>query len=402
MALYKCKIIDLNGDKKVVHKESFNEVTLRAEFRREKRVLLKYTLVAQRAANPFLMFSSRLDEREILLFYRQFAIILRAGGTVSEALRFLQRAAFSKYFKNIILQIYLDVQAGESLSQALAKHSSIFPEFFVGMVAVGEVSGTLEKIMDDMADYYEHEKAIKRKAASSAAYPLALAIMIVFTVAAMMLFVLPRFKDFISAVGGELPPATQALITASYFINENIIYIIVALAACVIGLIAFSHTESGRYIFDSAKIKLPVFGRVTVAGITARFCKAFLILLSSGMTAIDAMDNLLKTFDNAVFKKRFRYSIVEVRRGKSIATSIEAIGLFPPSFIEMLRIGERSGNLEGALKAASKSCDDDVTFAAARAVNMLEPALILILGGVVAFVALSVVTPILSLANTSF
>lgn len=400
MAVYRCKIIDLDGCKRTVQRESLNEITLRADFKRERCVLLKYTLMAKRAANPFFMLSSRVSERELLAFYRQFAIILRAGGTVSEALNSLRRTAFSRYFKNVILQVYLDVQSGEALSEAFAKHDGIFPEFFIGMTAVGEASGALDRVMEDMADYYEHEKTIKRKAASSAAYPITLAVMIAFIVAAIMLFVLPQFKEFISEMGGTIPPITQALMSASYFLSDNIVYIAIALASLIIGLISFSHTDGGKYIFDYIKIKLPILGGVCVAGITARFCKAFLILLSSGMTAIDAMENLLKMFDNAVFKRSFRYSIAEVRRGKSITSAIDGIALFPQAFIEMIRIGEQSGNFEGALQAASKLCDEDVSFAATRAVNLLEPALIVILGGVVAFVALAVVLPVLTLANS--
>lgn len=400
MAVYKCKIIDLDGSKITVRRESLNEITLRADFKRERCVLLKYTLMAKRAENPFFMFSSRVGERELLAFYRQFAIILRAGGNVSEALNSLRRTAFSRYFKNVILQIYLDVQSGEALSAAFAKHNGIFPEFFIGMTAVGEASGSLDRVMEDMADYYEHEKAIKRKAASSAVYPIALAVMIVFIVAAIMLFVLPRFKEFISEMGGTVPKITQALMAASYFLSDNIVYLAAALFSLIGGLISFSYTDRGKYVFDYIKIKLPILGRVSIAGITARFCKAFLILLSSGMTAVDAMENLLKMFDNAVFKRSFSYSITEVRRGKSITSAIDGMNLFPQAFIELIRIGEQSGNFEGALKAASRACDEDVAFAASRAVNLLEPALILILGGVVAFVALAVVLPVLTLVNS--
>lgn len=400
MALYQCSVLDSLGKKRIFVREASDEVSLRASLKSEKYVLVKATVVKEKEPNTFFAVSSKVKMSEVVPFLRQFAVLIKASVPISEALDTLRRQKHTKAFQKVLMTVYHDVQSGMALSDAFGKHKKVFPEFFVNMVAIGEAAGSLDSVLESMADYYENDRKIKRKAKSAMTYPCILLVLIFVVLAFITIFILPQFEDTIKELGGEVPGITRALMSFSSFVRSHVVAIALGIAVIVFALVGFSRTKTGKYVFDQIKLRLPFVGGIERSLMTSRFAKAFIILLESGMNITDCMENLRRMLGNEVFRRRFGYTIEEVRRGRRIAPAMESTKLFPPMLTEMIDVGERSGNIEEVLRSTSSYFDESVEAAISRATAALEPILIVFLGGVVAVVILSVLLPIIALMNS--
>ena len=399
MPLFKCKVINSSGQRQTVIREATDELALKAQIRQDQIHMLSFTVVKEEKENEFFAVSSKVKFNEVILFLRQFSVMLKAGIPISDCLNNLHKQKFSVPFRNVLQAVYLDVESGVLLSGAFAKHPKVFPRFFVSMVGIGEVSGTLDKVMTNMADYYENDRKIKKKASSAMVYPTLLICMIFVVVLFLCLFVLPQFKTTISQLGGEVPEITLIVMGVSEFIQDYIFIIIPGLAILIFAIAMFFKTKKGRYVKDVLMFNLPIISQIEKNLITARFSRAFVILLGSGMNMIDILENLRKMLGNEVFTRKFDYTIEEVKRGRRIASSIEATRLFPQMLTEMINIGEKSGNIEEVLESTGSYFDEQVENSIAKAVATIEPIAIILLGAVVALVVLSVLIPMMSMMN---
>lgn len=399
MPLFKCKVINSSGQRQTVIREATDELALKAQIRQDQIHMLSFTVVKEEKENEFFAVSSKVKFNEVILFLRQFSVMLKAGIPISDCLNNLHKQKFSIPFRNVLQAVYLDVESGVLLSGAFAKHPKVFPRFFVSMVGIGEVSGTLDKVMTNMADYYENDRKIKKKASSAMVYPTLLICMIFVVVLFLCLFVLPQFKTTISQLGGEVPEITLIVMGVSEFIQDYIFIIIPGLAILIFAIAMFFKTKKGRYVKDVLMFNLPIISQIERNLITARFSRAFVILLGSGMNMIDILENLRKMLGNEVFTRKFDYTIEEVKRGRRIASSIEATRLFPQMLTEMINIGEKSGNIEEVLESTGSYFDEQVENSIAKAVATIEPIAIILLGAVVGLVVLSVLIPMMSMMN---
>ena len=399
MPLYKCKVINSSGQRQTVIREATDELSLKAQIRKDEIHMLSYKIVKEEKENEFFAVSSKIKFNEVITFLRQFSVMLKAGIPISDCLNNLHKQKFSIPFRNVLQTVYLDVESGVLLSAAFAKHPKVFPRFFVSMVGIGEVSGTLDKVMTNMADYYENDRKIKKKASSAMVYPTLLICMIFVVVIFLCLFVLPQFESTISQLGGEVPKITRIVMSISNFVQDYIFIIVPGLAIIIFLIVMFFKTKKGRYVKDVLMFNLPIISKIEKNLITSRFSRAFVILLGSGMNMIDILENLKKMLGNEVFTRKFEYTIEEVKRGRRIAPSIEATRLFPPMLTEMINVGEKSGNIEEVLESTGSYFDEQVENSIAKAVATIEPIAIILLGAVVGFVVLSVLIPMMSMMN---
>lgn len=399
MPLYKCKVINTYGQRQTVIREATDENALKAQIRQDQIHMLSYTVVKEEKENEFFAVSSKVKFNEVITFLRQFSVMLKAGIPISDCLNNLHKQKFSVPFRNVLQTIYLDVESGVLLSAAFAKHPKVFPRFFVSMVGIGEVSGTLDKVMTNMAEYYENDRKIKKKASSAMVYPTLLICMIFAVIIFLCLFVLPQFESTISQLGGEVPQITKIVMGVAEFVQDYIFIIVPGAAILIFGIAMFFKTKKGRYVKDVLMFNLPIISKIEKNLITARFSRAFVILLGSGMSMIDILENLRKMLGNEVFTRKFDYTIEEVKRGRRIASSIEATRLFPPMLTEMINVGEKSGNIEEVLESTGSYFDEQVESSIAKAVATIEPIAIILLGVVVALVVLSVLVPMMSMMN---
>ncbi|HQO93990.1 MAG TPA: type II secretion system F family protein, partial [Bacilli bacterium] len=351
MPLFKCTVLNTLGEKEVVYLEAVDDVVLKAELRQNKMHALKIKVVKEKKENEFLALSSKVKADEFTNFLRQFAVMVNAGIPISDCMNSLRSQRFSKPLRVVLQKIYYDIESGILLSEAFEKHPKVFPSFFVSMVAIGEVSGSLDNVLLSMADYYENDRRIKKKAKSAMVYPTVLLVLVFAVLLFVMLFILPSFESTINELGGEVPTITRVMMSISHFIQNKIYIIIPVIVVVFIAIKLFFKTKKGKYIRDYLLFRLPIVGKVQRNLITSRFAKAFAILLGSGMNLIDCLENLKKMLGNEVFSRKFNFTIEEVKRGRRLAPSIEATKLFPSILTEMINVGEETGNIEDVLVA---------------------------------------------------
>jgi len=400
MPLFKCTVLNTLGEKEVVYLEAVDDVVLKAELRQNKMHALKIKVVKEKKENEFLALSSKVKADEFTNFLRQFAVMVNAGIPISDCMNSLRSQRFSKPLRVVLQKIYYDIESGILLSEAFEKHPKVFPSFFVSMVAIGEVSGSLDNVLLSMADYYENDRKIKKKAKSAMVYPTVLLVLVFAVLVFVMLFILPSFESTINELGGEVPTITRVMMSISHFIQNKIYIIIPVIVVVFIAIKLFFKTKKGKYIRDYLLFRLPIVGKVQRNLITSRFAKAFAILLGSGMNLIDCLENLKKMLGNEVFSRKFNFTIEEVKRGRRLAPSIEATKLFPSILTEMINVGEETGNIEDVLVATSSYFDELVESSISKAIASLEPVMIIAIGGIVAIVILSVLVPIISLMGS--
>ena len=400
MPLFKCTVLNTLGEKEVVYLEAVDDVVLKAELKLNKMHVLKTKVVKEKKENEFLALSSKVKADEFTNFLRQFAVMVNAGIPISDCMNSLRSQRFSKPLRVVLQKIYYDIESGILLSEAFEKHPKVFPSFFVSMVAIGEASGSLDKVLLSMADYYENDRKIKKKAKSAMVYPTVLLVLVFAVLVFVMLFILPSFESTINELGGEVPTITRVMMSISHFIQNKIFIIIPVIVVVFIAIKLFFKTKKGKYIRDYLLFRLPIVGKVQRNLITSRFAKAFAILLGSGMNLIDCLENLKKMLGNEVFSRKFNFTIEEVKRGRRLAPSIEATKLFPSILTEMINVGEETGNIEDVLVATSSYFDELLESSISKAIASLEPVMIISIGGIVAIVILSVLVPIISLMGS--
>ena len=347
----------------------------------------------------FTLGTGKVSLGELTTFCRQFAIMTTSGIQVLDCLEVLKTQSFSSYFKAILHIIADDVKSGDMLSTALDKHKRVFPDFFVSMVHVGEASGRLETVFISLADYYESDAAIRRKARSALAYPLMLAGMTVAITVLMLAFVVPTFKDVLADLEVKPEGFTAVIYGISDFLTEYWRIIVLAVFAFAGLLFAFLKTAVGKRAYDIFKIKCPFIGRITVELITARFARAFSILLSSGMDLASALDSTALILGNSYVEKRFRAASEDVRHGITITDAFRKYNIFPEMMTQMLSVAERTNSLDEVLGRSCRFFDEQVEASLNSVTSKIQPIMLLIMGTVIGSLFLAVYAPMLSIMN---
>lgn len=401
MPLYEYKAIEQDGNDVKGMLDAYDLDDLRSQLKQNQLFLKKAKVVEHKKPNMFFALSSKTSKTKIVLFIRQLSVMIDAGIAVEDAIKTLRNQEEDKALKNALVEVYDDILKGEFLSDALGKHPKIFPPFFKNMMYVGEISGNLPRVLNKLADYYERDLKIKSKAKNSMIYPMFLGIIIVLVFIFLLVFIVPKFEDMISEMGGEVPVITQIVMNMSYFFRNNYIFIIIALLIVgSIGYLFFNKTKKGIYLRDKIKLSFPIIGKVNYYLITTRFSRGFAVLTASGITVLDAMETTGKLMENKYFEKKFEQAIDDVKKGKKITRAVASLKFFPQMLIEMLSVGEQTGRLDNVLEKTADYFDDRVEQSIARAVAALEPMIIIIAGFLVGFVILAVLLPLIAVLNT--
>ena len=399
MLNYKCVVYDDKGKKKKIKMIAENEAQLKLNLKQQGYYLESYKEIALKKANKFFTMTATVKRSEVVVFFRQFSVMLNSGISIDDTLNALRLQNYSQGLKNVLDQVYTDVVSGNLLSVAFRQRLDIFPEFFCNMVEIGELSGTLEHVFSSMADYYENDEKLKSKAKSSLAYPIILVVLIVAVMLFMIYFILPKFEDMFSEFDGEIPAISKIVFGIGAFFRANMLYVVGAVLLVVLALFVFFKTPAGRRFKDYWALHLPIVGKINNAIITARFARSFAILLSSGMNITNCMENLINILQNSIYTHHFKDVMQEVKRGKTIANSLRNAKVFNPLLVQMVSVGEKSGNLEEVLQSTTAFFDDEVDTNINKAISLLEPITIVLLGGIIAIVLLSIYVPMIELMD---
>lgn len=374
-----------------------NEEDLRAKLSDQGLFLISCRTVADKSPNAFFSVTGKVNMKEITHFCRQLSIMINSSIELINCLEILKDQSFSKFFKQILEMIYEDVKSGQLLSQAMEKHKKIFPNFFRNMIYVGEMSSSLEKVLQNIADYYENEGRIKSKVKSAMVYPVMLLVMTIGILVLMMLMVVPTFKSSLGEMEVEMPGITMAIFNLSDFIMQNWMMIFLVAFAVVFLIILFAKTKSGRYFFDMLGMKIGVIKRYKTAKVTSIFSRAFGMLLSSGMHIVDAMEVVEKILGNKYVEKKFAVAIEQVREGVALTKALENMKVFPPMLLQMIAVGEKTASLDETLLRTCGYFDEELSNSLNALTSMIQPVLMLFMGVSIGIIFIAVYSPMLSI-----
>lgn len=358
------------------------------------------TLITEKAkkVSKFTFGQARVKDKDIVVFTRQFATMIDAGLPLVQALDILSTQVENKTLSKTLQQVKVDVESGATYADALKKHPRIFSELYVNMVAAGESGGILDTILNRLAGYIEKAMKLKKKVKGAMVYPAVVTTVAVMVIAIIMIFVVPTFSKMFAQLGGTLPMPTKAVIGLSHFVaGVGGLLTLGFIVALIVFIAQARRTEKGKHIIDKIMLKLPIFGPLLNKVAVAKFTRTLGTLVSSGVPILDGLEITAKTSGNKVVE----YAIMDVRKGvvggKTLAEPITKAKVFPPMVTHMIAVGESTGALDAMLSKIADFYDDEVDAAVSNLTAMMEPILMVFLGGAVGFIVVAMYLPIFKL-----
>jgi type IV pilus assembly protein PilC len=343
--------------------------------------------------------TDRVSAKEVAVFSRQFATMISSGLSLLRSLAILSEQTENTTLAEVILEVKSDVEKGESLSAALERHPKVFSELYVSMVKSGEVGGLLDESLITLAETLERQVALKNKIRSAMMYPIAVGVLVILIVGAMLMFVVPMFEDLYADLGGTLPIPTRILLAISAVVTSWWWAVIIVGVAGVFGFKQWIKTDSGRFAWDSFKLRMPIFGNLVHKTALARFSHTMSSLIRTGVPILQAMEIVADTSGNAVVAEAVMASRASVSEGESIAKPMTERKVFPPMVVQMIAVGEETGALDTMLEKIGDFYDDEVQTMVEGLTSLIEPLLIVLLGGVVGGMLISLYLPMFNIIN---
>lgn len=341
---------------------------------------------------------SFIRSSDIVILFRQLSALITAGITLVSSLQILQGQTRKRKLKRLLGQILHDIEEGSTFANALKKHPRSFSPFITNMIESGEVGGTLDVILENIADYLEERSAFRTQIITSFIYPAIVIVMSIMVISFLVGFVIPRFMPFIRARGGELPWNTQFLLDSTQWIKSYWKYIVGAAAGISLGIYFLSKLEAARYWIDRIKIRLPVIGPVFVYSVVVQFSRNLASLLTSGVSMLESLRTTRNTLGNYAARQVMEAMERRIALGENLSTPVrDASFIFPPMVAEMIAVGEETGGLDNALNLTARIHEKLLQTYIKRMNSLIEPVLIFTLGGIVAFVAWGLIAGILAM-----
>jgi type IV pilus assembly protein PilC len=399
MPTYTYKARDRQGEPLTAKIEAENELSLASSLRS-----IGYSVISIEEETPLKANLAQAWQKlkkthksELIFFSRQLSSLLRSGIAITTALSSIAEQTKNKLLKDAINAVLKDIQAGISFSEALAKHPDIFSDLFVSMIKVGEAAGILDEVLDRLAQLGAQELEVKTRIKSAMTYPVILVTVAVIIVSFLLINIIPKFVVVFESYEARLPLATQILLGVSFVARRLWFLVIAAAGIFIFWLRRYIKTENGRYKFDFYLLRLPLFGQLYLKLIVARFSRTLGALVKSGVSILEALSVTEKTVGNAVISRVIDNIRSAITEGQSLAEPFKASGVFPPTVIQMVSLGEKSGKLDQMLIEVADFYDQEVDYTIKNITTALEPLLLLGMGLMVAFIALSVLLPIFNL-----
>ena len=343
--------------------------------------------------------SDKIKAKDLSILTRQLATLVGAGLPLVGALQALTEQTDSILLRKIVLQIKESVEEGSSLAKALSGFPKSFPTLYVNMVSSGEESGTLDTVLENLADYFEGQLELRRKISASLFYPILMFCFCTLVVIGLLTFVVPSIVEIFEKQGAKLPLPTRIMIAIS---NGLVGYwwLLIALIFIIFSsFTSYRKTEKGRLVTDMIILKAPIIGSLYSKIATARVSRTLGTLLSSGVNLLSAMDIAKNIIGNVHVSRALDTAIVGVREGKSLAGELSRSGVFPSMLSHMVAVGERSGRLEPMLLKAGKAYESEVNASLSGLTSLIEPVMIIVLGGIVFSIVISILMPMVDLID---
>jgi type IV pilus assembly protein PilC len=343
--------------------------------------------------------TKKLKPVDLMNFSRQFAAFLRAGIPILDALEALQEESQNPQLRQVLQDISDALRSGAPLSEAMGAHSDIFPTYYVSILRSAELTGNLDTVLDQLASYIERDLSARRAVKSALTYPAVIMVMAVVTVVVLVSYVLPKFEDFFKSFNAKLPLVTRMLLSFSRFLTDWAPVIIGLIIVVSVSLFVFLRTDRGKLRRDKVMLGVPVVKDVVRYAVIERFFRILGSMLRAGVPIPDAMSAATEATNNRVYEAALAGAREEVMRGHGLARPITDTGLFPGASGQMLRVGEESGTLDRQLELAADFYSQELDYKLKRLTSLFEPAVIVVMGLIVGFVAIALVSAMYGIFN---
>ncbi len=339
----------------------------------------------------------RVKSTEIIMFSRQLALLLESGADIVTSLELLQSQVTNHTFQRVIGEVASDIRGGSSLSGALQKHPRLFSQIYHRAISAGERGGNLEIVLRQMADYIERGFTTQKRIKNALTYPAIVAFVAIIVIMILITFVLPTFTSLYTGFGVELPPATRLLIgMTDWFVSYGLYLILGMVTAAALGIF-YIKTPKGKYRWDTISLRLPVVGRLLLLGELSRICRTMSLLFHVGLPLPEIMTLAIDGTDNKAMAEALSGVQHELIRGDGLSKPMAKRSLFLPLMVQMVGIGEETGNLDNTLTTVAQSYEMEADDKTTAAIGFIQPAVTVVIGGVIAFIALALVSAMYSI-----
>jgi type IV pilus assembly protein PilC len=336
---------------------------------------------------------------DMVVMSRQLATLVRAGITIIDCLNSVAVQTENPLLAKTMQQVRLDVMTGSTLADAMRKHPKVFSEMYISLVQAGEVGGVLESTLETAATQFDKEADLREKIKSAFVYPAIVLIGSIAVVFFMLVFIVPVFANVYQQFHAELPPITQFLVSLSYVIVHYFLFVLVGVVLAFLGIRKYIESPAGRYVYDQMKLKLPLLGKLNRKIAVARFTQTFAGATRAGVPILSTLAVSAQTCGNVVIMKAIKKVAGFVKEGTSISVPLEATGEFPSMVTRMIAAGEHSGNLDEMLEEIAKFYNRDIEYTVQKLTRIMEPAMTVVVGGIVLFVLLALYMPVFNLTQ---
>ena len=364
-----------------------------------ERGLQPLQVTARQSILKFEITKKRVPRQDVMNFTRQLAVFMKAGIPIMEALEVIVEETQDKMLKNVLTDMVASLRAGDTFAAAASAHPEAFPNFYVGILESAELTGNLDIVLNQLADYIDRDIKARGKITAALIYPAVVAAMSVVTVLVLAVFVLPRFVVFFNSLHAKLPLVTRMLLGSSSFVSRWWYVEITAVVILVGGFIAMRRSDGGRAQLDKLVLKLPVVGDLTQVAILERTCRVLSSMLRAGVDLPRSMAVTAEAANNAVYRRALEKIREMMMEGQGLAEPIAESGLFPAAARQMFRVGEETGTLDQQLEVAAAYYGRELETKLERATALFEPAIIIFMGVVVGFVAVALISAMYGIYN---
>jgi type IV pilus assembly protein PilC len=340
----------------------------------------------------FELTKKKVPRKELMHFSRQLSVFVEAGIPIMEALEVIAEEESNKLFKSVIADIIDKLQSGDTFAAAAAMHPEAFPRYYIAVLESAELTGTLDVVLRELADYIERDVEARGKLINALIYPAVVFVLAIAVVIVLCAFVLPKFKTFFDSLNAKLPLPTRMLLAFSNFMSHWWWLILALLVLAVVGLIAMRRTAGGRAWLDSVILRIPVAGGVVQAAIVERVCRVLQSLVTAGVDLPRAMAVTADSANNAVYSKSLTYVREAMMEGNGLAGPLAETGVFPAAAQQMFRVGEETGTLDKQLGTAARYYNRELDTRLKHFTSLFEPIIIILMGAIVGFVAIALVS----------
>jgi type IV pilus assembly protein PilC len=370
-----------------------------AELALYERELRGIRLVEKKGVLQAELTAPRVNRADIMHLSRQLGAFIRAGLPLVDAVHTLGEEARNSSVRRMMLEVEEGLRAGERLSDCLDRHPKIFPEFYRGILRSAELTGDLDTVLGQLAGYLERDLEARRKVKSAMIYPAAIAGMSVATVVVLAGFVLPKFKVFFASLDADLPLPTRMLLGVTDFLTQWWWVLLIGVVAVGLGVFGALRTEAGRHTRDRLFLKIPVLGQTIQFTLVERFCRILSAMVGAGVSLPEALRVATESLPNRVYLRAFARVGEALLRGEGVAAPLAATGLFPGTAARMIRVGEETGSLDLQLATTADYYGGELDYRLKKLTALFEPAVILVMGLIVGFVAVALVSAMYGVFN---